>query len=39
MRKSKIEEEMKIVVDDQEIFETGSKKLLGVIINNYLTFL
>ena len=29
---------MKIVVDGQEIVETGSEKLLGVVINNSLTW-
>ena len=38
MRKARIDREFKIVVDDQEISETSSEKLLGVVINNTLTW-
>ena len=38
MRRSKITSEAKIVVDGQEIAETASEKLLGVVINNELTW-
>ena len=34
LRRSKINKECKIVVDNQEVPETSSEKLLGVIINN-----
>ena len=38
LRKSRIDKEFKISVDDQEISETSSEKLLGVIVNNTLTW-
>ena len=38
MRQSKIDNEMKIVVDNQEIIETSSERLLGLVINNTLTW-
>ena len=38
LRKSKIKKEFKIVVDNQEIQETSSEKILGVIVNNVLTW-
>ena len=38
LRKSRIDQEFKICVDDQEISETSSEKLLGVIVNNTLTW-
>ena len=34
MRRSKLSEELKIVVDGQEIVETSSEKLLGIVVNN-----
>ena len=38
LREARIDREFKIVVDDQEISETSSEKLLGVIVNNTLTW-
>ena len=38
LRASKVTNEAKIVVDGKEITETKSEKLLGVIINNELTW-
>ena len=38
LRKSKINKEFKIVVDNQEITETSSEKVLGVVVNNVLTW-
>ena len=38
LRKSKIKKEFKIVVGNQELQETSSEKLLGVIVNNVLTW-
>ena len=39
MRASKVTTEAKIVVDGKEITETASEKLLGVVVNNNLTYL
>ena len=38
MRRSKLSEELKIVVDGQEIVETSSEKLLGIVVNNSLSW-
>ena len=38
LRASRIKREAKIVVDGKEIVETASEKLLGVVINNELTW-
>ena len=38
MRATRIKREAKIVVDGKEIVETSSEKLLGVVINNELTW-
>ena len=38
LRKSKLTNIMSIQVDDKEIFETESEKLLGIVINNSLTW-
>ena len=38
LRASKLTQEAKIVVDEKEIVETPSEKLLGVVINNELTW-
>ena len=38
LRASKVTNEAKIVVDGKEITETKSEKLLGVVINNELTW-
>ena len=38
LRASKLTDEAKIVVDNKEIAETCSEKLLGVVINNELTW-
>ena len=38
MRKQRIQENVKIVVDNKEITETKSEKLLGLVINNTLTW-
>ena len=38
LRTSKLTSEMKIVVDNKGIIETSSEKLLGVVVNNELTF-
>ena len=38
LRKSKFDNIMSIQVDDKEIFETESEKLLGIVINNSLTW-
>ena len=38
LRDLKIENEMRIVVDDKEITESKSEKLLGVVVNNQLTW-
>ena len=38
LRASKITEKAKIVIDGREVVETDSDKLLGVIINNELTW-
>ena len=38
LRRSRINKEFKIVVDNQEVPETSSEKLLGVVINNTLTW-
>ena len=38
LRMSKINKEFKIVVDNQDVPKTSSEKLLGVVINNTLTW-
>ena len=38
LRASKITGEAKILIDDKEVTETSSEKLLGVVINNELTW-
>ena len=38
LRASKVRTKAKIVVDDKEITETDSEKLLGVVVNNQLTW-
>ena len=38
LRASKITEKAKIVIDGREVVETDSEKLLGVVINNELTW-
>ena len=38
MRKQRIQENVKIVVDNKEITENKSEKLLGLVINNTLTW-
>ena len=38
MRRQRIQENVKIVVDNKEIMETKSEKLLGLVINNTLTW-
>ena len=38
LRKAKIESQAKIIVDGQEVIETSSEKLLGVVVNNTLTW-
>ena len=38
LRASKLTENLKIVVDDKVITETSSEKLLGVVVNNEITF-
>ena len=38
LRKAKIVNDAKIIVDGQEIDETSSEKLLGVVVNNTLTW-
>ena len=38
MRSSKITDKMKIIVDEKEIVETNSEKLLGMVVNNELTW-
>ena len=38
LRKAKIVNDAKITVDGQEINETSSEKLLGVVVNNTLAW-
>ena len=38
MRSSKLSGELKIIIDGKEVTETGSEKLLGVVMNNQLTW-
>ena len=38
LRESKVHTEAKIVVDNKEITETASEKLLGLVVNNELTW-